>query len=367
MRNKCCILAFLMIVLPSLAAAQEDTGRNVVVQLPEGGFVAFKSETSPDGSDNTAISVQELQAEFRSQAFADENHVIHRLLRNSSGKYVFGYDLIVKSVPISKTFKIGVRPLDSRTENKLLESSLEKQPARIATLPQLAAPQTLDDGDSFTLDLLVNQITGVKIVDVVKVSFDRATLWNDNLKTLPRDFTLDAVALKVSDSRLLIDGSLVAASKPGTHFAGALIWCYVEGHGRFIFSLVPREGYEFQKVGVLTDNRIEFTFKGNQYEWLSAASILASGGTWNLWVLHDPAYLPFGSQEASMQEKSRLDRLDDSIKAIQKQAPRIGNPTPNTFRRKTEMQQTRDASQSPGNSFHVMVGAADRMENLWPK
>ena len=149
---------------------------------------------------------------------------------------------------------------------------------------------------------------------------------NDNPRNLPRDFTLDAVPLRVIDFRLLVDGNLVAAGKPGTIFTGALIWCYVEGQGRFIFSLVPREGYQFQKVGIIEDKRIEFSVKDKHFEWLSSEPILPSGGSWNLWVLHDPTYLPVGTQPVSNQEKSRLDKLNDSIKAAQDKAARIGDP-----------------------------------------
>lgn len=197
----------------------------------------------------------------------------------------------------------------------------------------------------------------------MKVSFDRSNLWNDNPRSLPRDFTLDAVALRVNDFRLLVDGDLVATGKPGTNFAGALIWFYVEGYGRFIFSLVPREGYQFKKVGVITDNKIEFTVKGKRYEWVSGAPILPSGGTWNVWVLHDPKYLPFGSQQLSRQEKSKLDKLDDSIKAAQQQAAKIGEPAPSTFRKQPEAESRPPSAQR----FRVMAGAADRIENLWPK
>ncbi|HUS11749.1 MAG TPA: hypothetical protein VMZ30_14880 [Pyrinomonadaceae bacterium] len=358
----------LLLAIASLGMAQDDSSRNLVVSLPNGGFVGFKSHAASIEMPNSSAAVRELWTDFKAQAFADENHIIHRLLSDETGKYVFGYDLVIEPVRASKTFNIAVKPLDSEIENKLLASSGDSSPARIATLPQFAEPQILDDGDSFTLDLLVNNKTGVKIVDVVRVSFDRSNLWKENPRTLPRDFTLDAVALRVVNFRLLVDGNMVGKGKPGTDFAGALLWCYVEDAGRFIFSLVPREGYEFQKAGVITDNKIEFTLDGRHYEWLSSAPILPTEGIWNLWVLHDPKYLPFGSQEIRRQGKSRLDKLDDSIKAAQAKAAGIRQPKPTTFGRNPETQESVDgANQRSNKRFKVMVGAADRMENLWPK
>ena len=365
MRSNSWILVLLLFAIPSLGVAQEEMGRSLVVPLPDGGFVGFKSHTADIAMPNSSSAARELWTDFKAQAFADENHIIHRLLSDAAGKYVFGYDLVIEAVRASKTFNIAVKPLDPEIENKLLASNGDSEPARIATLPQLAEPQILDDGDSFTLDLLVNNKTGVKIVDVVRVSFNRSDLWKENPRTLPRDFTLDAVALRVTNFRLLVDGNVVGKGKPGTDFAGALLWCYVEDAGRFIFSLVPREGYEFQKVGVITDNRIEFTLAGRHYEWLSSAPILPTGGIWNLWVLHDPRYLPFGSQEIRKQEKSRLDKLDDSIKAAQAKAAGIRQPMPRTFGKTQES--IDEANQRSNKRFKVMVGAADRMENLWPK
>ena len=362
MRSKSLLLILGILLLPALAMAQSDPRRHLVVPLTEGGFVAFKSETAWASATRTSTSVKGLQGEFRSQVFVGEDKRIHRVLVDAAGKYIFGYDLLIRPGTASKTFTIAVKPLEPEIEAKLLKSSNDQQPARIATLPGEAEPQILNDGDSFALDLLINEDTGVKIVDFVKVSFDRSNLWDDNPRTLPRDFTLDAVALTLMDFRLLIDGNLVAAGKPGTNFGGALLWCYVEGQGRFIFSLVPREGYQFQKAGVINENKIEFTVKGKRYEWLSSSPILPNGGTWNLWVLHDPKYLPFGSQEIATREKSRLDKLDDSIKAgADKITGRDESPT--TFRKNDEAAQPVQASRR----FKVMVGAADRVENLWPR
>src|SRR6185503_6899545 len=112
-----------------------------------------------------------------------------------------------------------------------------------ATFPKSTAPQTLDDGDAVSLELLVNRESGVKIVDVVKVTFDRSTLREKYLETAPKDFTLDAVALSVKSYELRIDGTLIGKSKSKLGCAGSLLWLYIPDRGRFIFSLVPRDGY----------------------------------------------------------------------------------------------------------------------------
>ena len=84
-------------------------------------------------------------------------------------------------------------------------------------------------------------------------------------------------------------------------------------------------------------------------------------------MLHDPTYVPFGTQEVSKEEKNRLDKMDDSIKDFEDKVAKMRNPAPTgAFRKSTEARKP-DAVQPPPKRFKVMVGAADRMENLWPK
>ena len=161
------------------------------------------------------------------------------------------------------------------------------------------------------------------IVDVVKVTFDRSNLKDLNPRNPARDFTLDAVELEVKNCRLLINGNVAGVGKSTRGCAGALLWFYVQDRGRFIVSLVPRAGYEFQKVGVIEDNRIEFTVNDNHYEWLSSSPILPGGGTWNLWVLHDPKYAPiFGSDPAPARNKNVIEKLNEVVSNAETDANR---------------------------------------------
>lgn len=350
MINKFSALLSLLLFTPALLSAQDDAARHQVVPLRDGGFVAFKSESARIDKSRATEMVPTVQGGLRSQALVTDDQVIHRVLQNPRGEYIFGYDLVVQADADSKKFTITVKPLDTALENKLAGS-------RIPTLREGAQPQVVDDGDSFALDLLVNQNAGVKIVDVVKVSFERSKLWDDGAAPMPRDFTLDAVALRVVNFKLSIGGRQVMTGIPGAKFAGALLWCYVEGHGRFILSLVPRDGYPFEKTGIISDNKIEFRAHGRQYEWFSSESILPGGGSWNVWVLHDPTYRPFGTRESRPKEPNKLEKIDQAIKSL----PKKINPTA-TFGTNKEKKK-----EPPDNRFKLMAGAADRIENLWPK
>ncbi len=360
MRNRIWPLVLCIHFICIAAAAQNPAKHQLVLQVSNGGFVAFRSETSSTGNMSAANS-DSLAALLYSQVFAGEDRIIHRVLTDAQQNVVFGYDLWVSADPLTKKFSIAVLPADEAFRRTFLKDSTPLLPNRpFATFPKSTTPQTLDDGDAVSLELLVNQESGVKIVDVVQVTFDRSTLRESNLQAAPRDFTLDAIALAVKNYQLSIDGTVVGKSKSKIGCTGALLWFYVPERGRFIFSLVPREGYQFEKIGVLDGNKIEFTVNGERYEWVSSDSILPNGGTWNLWVLHDTRYTPLFGAESP--------------------APKAPPKSPNVFEKIEEALNNRGATLSIGapareraaktpftTPQRVMVGGADSIENLLPK
>jgi hypothetical protein len=358
MRNKLWILLLLTHCLAVAATAQNPAKRQLVMQVSNGGFVAFRSETP--GAKSLPDS-NSLAALLYSQVFAGENRIIHRVLTDAQKNVVFGYDLWINADPITKKFSIAVLPADEAFRRTFLKDFTPSRANNaFATFPKSTTPQTLDDGDAVSLDLLVNDESGVRIVDVVSVTFDRATLRESYLESAPKDFTLDAVALAVKNYSLSINGNLVSKSKSSIGCTGALLWFYVPERGRFIFSLVPREGYDFAKVAVLDGNRIEFTVNGERYEWLSSASILPNGGTWNLWVLHDAAYTPlFGSADSPPRAAPKSPNVFEKIEGAL--ADRGAEFTFNLPGRSGSSKSSTSAPQ------RVMVGGADSMENLLPK
>ncbi len=365
MRSKTFAMALCLLSLSFATRAQEREPRQLIVPLSGGAYVAFRAETAlPETGDTGRMSDPQIRGVFDSQALIDDNQIIHRVLADTDGRPVFGYDLLVAPNPTLKQFNVSARPLDAQFASRLAARSTAGQRtlqsgARISTLPGASESQLLEDGDVFTLDLLVNADSGIKIVDVVKVSFDRASLWDINPKTLPRDFTLEAVQLSVTKYRLLINGALVATGNSTTGCAGALLWFYVSDRGRFIFSLVPREGYRFQKVGIVADNKIEFTMGGDHFEWISNAPVLKDGEVWNLWVLHDPNYTPWVYEAQKNPKKSdKFDQLNLIVKNIKERA---------SSQKKTTLQSAVGRDAKPASRPRVTVGGGDRIENLWPK
>jgi hypothetical protein len=357
MRNRFWILLLCLQAFGLTALAQNPAKRQLVLPLANGGFVAFQSEMPGDKNSPNSSS---LAALLYAQAFAGENRIIHRVLTDAQQNVVFGYDLWVNADPITKKFSVVVLPADEAFRRSFLKDFTPlRSNSAFATFPKSTTPQTLDDGDAVSLELLVNHESGAKIVDVVSVTFDRTTLRDSHLESAPKDFTLDAVALGVKNYSLLVNGNEVSKSKSSIGFSGALLWLYIPERGRFIFSLVPREGYDFEKIAVLDENKITFTIDGERYEWVSGTSILPSGGTWNLWVLRDANYTPlFSAEESQPRSAPKTPNIFERIEgALTNQGATLTIGMPSTGRNKTTVV----------GPQRVMVGSADSMENLLPK
>src|SRR5689334_16130675 len=107
MRSKCWILLLCLQAFAFTAVGQIPAKRQLVLQLPNGGFVAFRSEVP--GIKNSGGS---LAALLYARAFAGENRIIHRILTDAEQNVVFGYDLRVSADPITKKFSVAVLPAD---------------------------------------------------------------------------------------------------------------------------------------------------------------------------------------------------------------------------------------------------------------
>jgi hypothetical protein len=358
-----------MLVLPLLFTIAAGTRPahaqdSLVVSLPQGGFVSFINRSEWIDL-RQAIRLRQLPAPLGAQALSETNQTIHRILRDRDGRFVFGYDLWISGDRTTKQFKIAIRPLDSRLAESLRPGGLPAAES-LTTFPKSTEPQTLNDGSEFSVDLLMNKNAGVKFIDMVKVSFDRASLGDGNPARPARDFSADAVAMEMKDYSLFVNDELITTGKSKTGSSGALLWLYLPQRGRFIFSLVPRTDYAFEKVGTVSGNKIEFSMRGNHIEWLSSAPILREEGIWNLWVLADPKYLPLMGADIAPppQEKGTLEKLDDKVKKVKTliDAPPVDVQMPKSLQRiileRMEKNMARD---------RVWFGAADRIENLLPR
>jgi hypothetical protein len=368
LKNKLAAIALIILLSVSVfaggAKTHEEGTKQVVVPLEGGGFVSLSTEILPAGS--TQLSFSSLEV---------ESNVIHRVLVDEGGSFFFGYDLVIEPLAASKQFRVTVRPLSPDFEQRLrARKSFQTRNIHpnfnASNFP--SAPQVIRDGDAFALDVLVNPRTNVRISDVLKVSFEESSL-RDVARTEgsePRDFTLADVALKMSNYKLYVDGELIAGAKPTGACAGPVIWFYAPGRGRFIFSLIPQAGYDFKRTATVEHNKITFTHEGERFEWVSSSAVVGIGGNWNLYVLHDPSYVPdpflMGVRGANTNKSGSSSSRWDDIETTYPNVRRPKNGSATGFGGKDRAQKDESDTPSTGNA-RIIIGAANHVELLLPK
>lgn len=317
MRNNLLIiyLSAVILFISGTIHAQESKTSPLTVRFKDGLTLVFASRTEPSNSNGQALGY--LQT-------IDDNKVVHRIFTDAERSVYFGYDVSVEPAGEAGQFKLSFLPLSTDPSDFLpvrlprpprpgsagvFEQPQQRQRAKLTalSLPKYPDAQIVREGDTVAFDVLVNSKTGVRIIDLIKVTTSSnqpleplssnirgtATARSDNRPA--RDFSIDAVEMKITSSRLLIDGAPANenSGKFGIGLTGALLWFYAPQHGRFILSLAPHDGYDFQKAGTIRGNKISFSAGGNLYEWISAAPVVASQNDhWNLWVLYQPDYVP---------------------------------------------------------------------------
>jgi hypothetical protein len=362
----CGLIVALVLSAFASVLAQDGKKDQIVVAMKDGYFVSFSPTPEVNPANGNGWTSNFAEAYFKS-------NTIRRVVVDSGGTLFFGYALVIEPTLTSRRFKVSVRPLSPEDEQDLRArksfSTRSIHPNyNAAGLSRLSTPQIINDGDTFAVDVLVNPQTGDKITDIVTISVDRARLQDAPKSEPPRDFTLEDVAMKMINYQLLVNGELVAGGKQSGACAGPLLWFHLpEQGGRFIFSLFPHAGYDFQKIGTIENNRIKFTLNDKHYEWISNTPVVGNGGNWNLYVLYDPGYVPdlflLGVNGTSKSEKR-----DDpfGLTALERAARRAKTPQGKTgFENPTDSQQVESANKSPG--ARLIIGAADRIENLLPK
>ena len=364
------LLLLSVLLLPKLTAGQQD-GASFVIILPQGGFASFKLEVSPlDSRFSTQKQSGLSPPPFASHVVKGDGNVLHRLITDDQGRFVFVYDLVINQFGPLNRFAISARSVDASFEQSLRTTNpaafQNATELKLATIVRPTEQQTVADGGTVALDLLINEPLGVKVVDYVTVASREYLLPSVRPTGPARDFALNNVELSIKSYQLYVDNKFVPTSGRH-HCSGSLIWFHVPERGRFIFSLIPYEGYDFRKVGVIEDKKISFAWKGVSYEWVSQEPIVGSGGLWNLWVLHDPNFVDIFAPapvEANSENKTTLPgRI--TLRSI---LPRVGVtiPIPENKGNAT-MQSHRSGRNESPKPVRVVIGGAQNIGDLLPK
>jgi hypothetical protein len=239
---------------------------------------------------------------------AGSNTLRHYICDTDSGSCL-GVEMQVFGPPSNMQVTFGPIPMSPDLRARLDEAG-RGRPLNFIRLPKYPPPQTVRVGDTLAIDLGVSTDGKDKIVEYFKFT----------AAPEPGDATIDDVTFFDIDPRIeteiVVDGQSVAkiANFIDPQIGGSTLWIYVPGHGRYIASLAPHNG--FTKAGSLRGGAASFHAGGHKYEirgLLHAGLFLSPQSehekSFNLYVFHDTAWLPATTPEYATGGVDRLANL----------------------------------------------------------
>jgi hypothetical protein len=315
MKNNRIIINLLMFFTFAVLAASAINAQSQTVNMPEGFSIVFENKITPKPLENTEQKIRTINV---LSSILGVN-TVHRIFADRENKVHFGYDIEVKKnsekyIVTFKALSVNLFVTDSEAKN----------------LPKYPEPLEIGEGDTISINLLENPKTKVKIVDFIKLILTDPNLPENKANRIvisdiainrifttrivtskdskPKDLATDDLRMQFFNTKLAVNGTQIFADKS---VIGSNIYFYLKGKGRFILSPFPRAGFDFQKTGIIDDNKISFTVNGDNYEILSATPIMCFGGKWNLWVLYEPNYRP---KLEDITEEFGADKIESLVK-----------------------------------------------------
>lgn len=326
-----------LFLIPALlvAAAAQDRRKHggqegAFSRLANGVMVGF----------TTTVYVNDAPVESQKQLtdiVTTRSNSISRVLIDEENGAWLGYDLEAEPDADGKQIRYRIKTLNPDVERQLKQSqstTLFWSRARDLSA-RLILPKTgaLESGWSMEIIVASNRASRTEIGDRIKFQLAGDSS-GEAAPRQPRDFSANEIRMFLDRFRLHINGENVTGDGFNGGVGGSLVWVYIPGRGRYIFSLIPREGYDFQKIGVVEGDGIAFEKNGDRFELTSAGPIVLSGvETWNLWVLHDVAYNPDQAEPADSSKKEQLQKCCIAGAASDVETLLTREPRPATLRR----------------------------------
>jgi hypothetical protein len=253
--------------------------------------------------------------------------VTHRYFFDEQDHSYFGYDVVMQPEQAADTFRVAfydlsIGPLDfpGTAPDSLDPSSWKK-----LAIPALPAPGFMRLGETVSIDVFVDPVSGRALTDRVSVASAgnanrissmqmgpgsmpmmitqlRATMAQVPMLGMSRspvtvsgtarDFSVEDAEMHIQLLRVTINGTGQERFGRSRGAIGPLVWFYVPEHGRYILSLAPRPDLGFVKAGEVRGGVITFKV-GKDEVALELAGMAASGDApYILYVLHDPEWAP---------------------------------------------------------------------------
>lgn len=209
-----------------------------------------------------------------------------RFIDDPVHRTTFGYELRLEPAPDATSATLRIEPLHD--PQHVLKNGWSRFGLPTG-LPKYPVISNLHVGDTVAIDLLVNPSTGQRLVDYL-------TLKQRRRPAPTHDFSLADIELFLDQPDVAVGGKTYPSTSP-VGVAGSVIWLYIEGYGRYIFSLFPNEKLGLRKNGGIYSGSLEFRDRDTDFRVASKSAIAPGNGPYNLYVLSQPSWRPRGSSD----------------------------------------------------------------------
>jgi hypothetical protein len=214
---------------------------------------------------------------------ASSRDVWHRFLYHSKDRKYLGYDIQIRRQ--GGRFEVTLLPLTASPEKLRLD------PVggwTMLPLPKTPGTQTMKAGETIAVDLLVNPLTGQKVVDYLTI---RGPGQREvyTAEGPPRDFSVEDVPLTLKDASVTVNGQPTGSV---TGISGVALRFHLPDKGRFVMTLAPNASLGFRRAGEVRGSTLLFTIGRDTYTFDCNGRIAPGDGPYHLYVHHDSHYRP---------------------------------------------------------------------------
>jgi hypothetical protein len=231
-------------------------------------------------------------------------------LVDKPSRIYFGYELLIEQQQpgtyLATFGNLGVTPLD------LAAGTLPKAAAgKIAQgwtqlpLPSVPEPRTVHDGETLTIELFSDPVTGRKLFDDIGINPPGIHIPGagparpvPTVEGAARDFSSADAEFLLLEPRVTLNRKPQISTGPAIKSVrGPLVWLYLPGHGRYVLSLMPRAGLDFKRAGEVRGGVVTFNVDGDAIKLECTNRIAAGEAAYHLYVLQDRAWEPASEKQ----------------------------------------------------------------------
>lgn len=201
----------------------------------------------------------------------------YRIFWDQNKLAVYAYELRVALDANGQSIQATALPCEDEFAARYPEADAGKPVPTLSSEHSLGA---LGSGEAASLPLFEIPGMGIKLTDRLRVKLNQQG---------------EAGALRLAGVRVRVNGQMISGTPPPSAVSGKFVMFYLPDRGGFFLSSGPVAERPFVGTGTVERNILRFTVDNDDYEVIASAPILGRADSGQVWVYHDPGYVPEGN------------------------------------------------------------------------